>query len=43
MANYLMKYKGKYRVKAHVDESTNDFPRNVNDQIETDDLYIKCA
>lgn len=43
MANYLMKYKGTYRVKVHIDESTNDFPRNINGVIETDDLYIKCA
>lgn len=43
MANYLMKYKGIYRVKAHIDESTNDFPRNQSGAIETDDLYIKCA
>lgn len=40
---YLTKYKGKYRIKAHVDESTNDFPRNNLGNIETDDLYIKCA
>ena len=43
MANYLMKYKGTYRVKAHIDEATNDFPRDVNGNIDTDDLYIKCA
>ena len=38
-----MKYKGIYRVKAHVDQATNDFPRNMNGIIETDDLYILCA
>lgn len=38
-----MKYKGTYRVKAHIDESTNDFPRDTDGKIETDDLYIKCA
>lgn len=43
MSNYLMRYKGKYRLKAHVDESTNDFPRNEHGVIESDDVYIKCA
>jgi hypothetical protein len=38
-----MKYKGVYRVKANIDETTNDFPRNKSGSIETDDLYIKCA
>ena len=43
MSNYLMRYKGKYRLKAHVDKSTNDFPRNEQGVIESDDVYIKCA
>lgn len=43
MANYLMRYKGIYRLKAHVDESTNDFPRDLNGVIDSDDVYIKCA
>lgn len=38
-----MKYKGKYRVKAHIDHSTNDFPRDIYGNIDTDDLYIQCA
>lgn len=38
-----MRYKGTYRVKAHVDESTNDFPRDTDGKLDTDDLYIKCA
>lgn len=42
MANYLMKYKGIYRLKAHVDQSTNDFPRDMNGNIDSDDVYIKC-
>ncbi len=42
MANYLMRYKGIYRVKANIDESTNDFPRDADGKLETDDLYIKC-
>ena len=37
-----MKYKGIYRLKAHVDQSTNDFPRDMNGNIDTDDVYIKC-
>lgn len=43
VAKYLMKYKGIYRIKANIDESTNDFPRDENGNIDTDDLYIKCA
>ena len=43
MANYLMRYKGIYRLKAHVDQSTNDFPRDLNGVIDSDDVYIKCA
>lgn len=43
MSNYLMKYKGTYRLKAHIDQSTNDYPRDTNGMLETDDVYIKCA
>ena len=43
MANYLMRYKGKYRLKAPIDENTNDYPRDVHGKIETDDVYIDCA
>lgn len=43
MSNYLMKYKGAYRLKAHIDQSTNDFPRDTDGTIDTDDVYIKCA
>ncbi len=42
MANYLNKYKGKYRLKANIDMTTNDFPRDMNDKIEDYDVYIKC-
>ena len=28
MAKYLMKYKGTYRLKAAIDQSTNDYPRD---------------
>lgn len=38
-----MRYKGIYRLKAHVDQSTNDYPRNLNGMIDSDDIYIKCA
>ena len=38
-----MRYKGIYRLKAHVDQSTNDFPRDLNGVIDSDDVYIKCA
>jgi hypothetical protein len=43
MPNYLMRYKGQYRLKANIDESTNDYPRDINGKLETDDVYIKCA
>lgn len=43
MSNYLMKYKGTYRLKANIDQSTNDFPRDTEGKIESDDIYIKCA
>lgn len=43
MASYLMKYKGKYRLKAHICQNTNDFPRDENGNLDTDDVYIKCA
>jgi hypothetical protein len=45
MARYLLKYKGVYRVRAHLDQFTNDFPRLMETgQIDPtfDDLYIKC-
>ena len=43
ISNYLMRYKGKYRLKAHIDRNTNDFPRDVHGHIDTDDIYIDCA
>lgn len=46
MSNYLFKkYKGQFRVKADFDLSTNDFPRDENDNIDSsfDDFYIPCA
>lgn len=38
-----MKYKGTYRLKANIDQSTNDYPRDINGILETDDVYIKCT
>ena len=42
MASYLMKYKGKYRLRANIDKSTNNFPREYNDQFSDNDVYIDC-
>ena len=42
MANYLLKYKGQYRLKCPIDESTNDFPKTLNGLNEDIDVYIKC-
>lgn len=44
MSNYLLKYKGKYRILPELDLDTNDFPRDMNDSIcpEYDDIYISC-
>lgn len=46
MARYLMnKYKGIYRIKAHINQFTNDYPRMPDTgEIDPsyDDLYIKC-
>lgn len=38
-----MRYKGKYRLKAHIDQNTNDFPRDIHGHIDSDDIYIDCA
>lgn len=41
--NYLMKYKGTYRVLPELDMNTNDFPRDNNGNIENScGLYITC-
>lgn len=44
MSDYLRKYVGKYRVKAEYDQSTNDFPRLENGNLDPsyDDMYIDC-
>lgn len=38
-----MKYKGIYRLMAHIDQNTNDFPRDERGNIDSDDVYIKCS
>lgn len=44
MAQYLLKYKGTYRVLGELDLDTGDFPRDANGSIDEDydDLYISC-
>lgn len=43
MAYYLSKYIGTYRLKADIDLSTNDFPREIeSDRLEQNDVYIAC-
>ena len=43
MANYMMRYKGKYRVLCELDMDTNDFPRSSDGKIDDDvGLYIPC-
>lgn len=39
-----MKYKGTYRLKAAIDQNTNDYPRDDSGGIDPsfDDIYIKC-
>ena len=45
MAGYLRKYCGQFRVKADIDQTTNDFPRDEQGNIDSsfDDFYIPCA
>ena len=43
MANYILRYKGKYRLKVELDQNTNDFVRNEDDSIEDIDVYIDCS
>lgn len=42
MASYLMKYKGTYRLKVELDQSTNDFVRDEDGSVEDVDVYIDC-
>ena len=43
MANYIMRYKGKYRLKVELDQNTNDFVRDEDGAIEDIDVYIDCS
>lgn len=43
MANYLLKYKGIYRLKTELDQNTNDFIRRDDGSIEDIDVYIDCS
>lgn len=40
--NYLLKYKGRYRLLCELDQNTFDFPRNEDESIEDIDVYIAC-
>lgn len=40
--NYLMKYKGKYRILTELDQTTNDFVREHDDSLCDLDCYISC-
>lgn len=44
MSDFLRRYVGTYRVKAHYDVETNDFPKDYDDTIDSsfDDYYISC-
>lgn len=42
MANYLLKYKGQYRILPTLEEDTHDFPRHWNGTIDDTDIYISC-
>lgn len=43
MSQYLLKYKGKYRILPVIDQDTNDFPRDSGGNIEDDlEIYISC-
>lgn len=42
MANYILKYKNKYRLLPELDESTGDFPRGLKGELEDIDVYIAC-
>lgn len=41
--NYLMKYKGQYRLKVELDQNTNDFVRQLDGSLEDIDVYIDCS
>lgn len=43
MANYLMKYKGTYRILPELDMETNSFPIDCDGVRDEDMIYIACA
>lgn len=44
MSHYLLKFKGTYRIRPELDETTHDIPRDAKGNIAEgyDDLYIDC-
>ena len=40
--NYIMRYKGRYRLKAEIDQNTMDFVRREDGSIEDIDVYVSC-
>lgn len=42
MSGYLMKYKGTYRLLPEIDQRTNDFVKEINGDINDNDMYIPC-
>ena len=43
MASYLINhYKGIYRLRAEIDKTTNNFPREYTGQFSENDVYIDC-
>lgn len=40
--NYIMRYKGSYRLKVELDKNTNDFVRRADGSLEDIDVYIDC-
>ena len=42
MANYILKFKCKYRLKPDLDKITNDFVKDENGNISEDHVYIDC-
>lgn len=42
MPNYLMRYKGEYRLLSELDQRTNDFVRDSDGNIDDSNVYIPC-
>lgn len=40
--NYIMRYKGTYRLKVELDQNTNDFVRRSDGSLEDIDVYVSC-